>query len=44
MNKKFLSDENIPPFILLEFYPTKLERAIKNEILSDTEIVKIIYS
>lgn len=39
----FMSDENHPPFILLEFCPNNLEQAIKGNLLSKEQIVFSIY-
>lgn len=39
----FLSNDKVPPFILLEYCPTNLEKEIKNKSFSNEEIVKIIY-
>ena len=39
----FMSNESIPPSILLEYCPNNLQKAIEDKILTNEEVVEIIY-
>ncbi|KAK8857679.1 hypothetical protein M9Y10_016087 [Tritrichomonas musculus] len=39
----FMSNESIPPSIPLEYCPNNLQKAIEDKILTNEEVVEIIY-